>query len=402
MVARSASVGHRGARGWIVSAATVVLVIIPGVVPPHPGAGFVWSPDVLALNAVAAAILMGRHQRPLAVLAAVIGVVAVSVPLGLFNPGLVLAAGVAVYTTMLYATRRRGFVLTALVALAMLAFVFVDGYSGLQNVLTVLLGGAIGDAVRTQRDYVASVTERAERAERTRDAVAGQRVAETRLAIARDLHDVVAHQISVINLHAGVAASSLRNRPADAEKSLAIIRSASRTALTEIGDLMATLRDPTTAIGPFGLSQLDDVVREFASHGMEVAVHIDGDPYELPASIDVTALRVVQEALTNAHKHGTGHRAHVLIGYLPRALRITVSNPTASDGAGARHLGMNQGLIGMRERVDSVRGALRYGADGTGRWLLVADLPTEPAHDDLDTPDDLDAPDDVAAQGDTQ
>ena len=95
-------------------------------------------------------------------------------------------------------------------------------------------------------------------------------------------------------------------------------------------------------------------------------------------------------------QHGTGHRAHVLIGYLPRALRITVSNPTASDGAGARHLGMNQGLIGMRERVDSVRGALRYGADGTGRWLLVADLPTEPAHDDLDSPDDL------AAQGDTQ
>ncbi len=202
MVARSAPAGHRGARGWIVSAATVVLVIIPGVVPPHPGAGFVWSPDVLALNAVAAAILMGRHQRPLAVLAAVIGVIAVSVPLGLFNPGLVLAAGVAVYTTMLYVTRRRGFVLTALVALAMLAFVFVDGYSGLQNVLTVLLGGALGDAVRTQRDYVASVTERAERAERTRDAVAGQRVAETRLAIARDLHDVVAHQISVINLHA--------------------------------------------------------------------------------------------------------------------------------------------------------------------------------------------------------
>jgi signal transduction histidine kinase len=127
-----------------------------------------------------------------------------------------------------------------------------------QHVLVVVLGGVLGDAIRTQRAHLDALTDRAERAERTREALARQRVAEDRLSTARDLHDVVAHQIAVINLHAGVASSALRTRPDSAEASLALIRTASRTVLTEIGDLLAALRDPDA---------VDAGLPGFARHG---------------------------------------------------------------------------------------------------------------------------------------
>ncbi|MGW0173131.1 sensor histidine kinase [Rhodococcus sp. NPDC003322] len=364
------------AMPWIGHVVVTAVVVTGGALSDDPGAGFVWSTDTVLVDAAAAAILLARHRAPFVVLPAVVALVAVGVSIGVFNPGLPVAVAVAVYTAVLNTSRRKGMAIAAVAAALMLVAVAVDGYNGFQSVLTVLLGGTVGEAVRTQRGYVAAVTERAERAERTREALARQRVAETRLAIARDLHDVVAHQISVINLHAGVAASALRDRPAAAEKSLAIVRRASRTVLAEIGDLMATLRDPDAGTGPPGLAQLDDVVRAFASHGMAVTVRMDGDCHDLPGTTDITALRIIQEALTNAHKHGTGREAHVLVECRPRSLRVTVTNPTA-PGVG-EHLGTRQGLIGMGERVESVRGMLTYGHDGTGRWILVADLPTEP------------------------
>lgn len=258
------------AMPWIGHVVVTAVVVSGGALSDDPGAGFVWSTDTVLVDAAAAAILLARHRAPFVVLPAVVALVAVGVSIGVFNPGLPVAVAVAVYTAVLNTSRRKGMTIAAVVAALMLVAVAVDGYNGFQSVLTVLLGGAVGEAVRTQRGYVAAVTERAERAERTREAPARQRVAETRLAIARDLNDVVAHQISVINLHAGVAASALRDRPAAAEKSLAIVRRASRTVLAEIGDLMATLRDPDAGTGPPGLAQLDDVVRAFATGGMRI------------------------------------------------------------------------------------------------------------------------------------
>ncbi|MGW0172980.1 sensor histidine kinase [Rhodococcus sp. NPDC003322] len=387
-MARIHTPSGRPTMHWIGHLAVAVVVLVSGTLAPRPGDGFVWSPPVMALDVAVVVILLARHRAPFVVLPALVALVVVSVPLDLFNPGIATATAIAVYAATVRVSRPRGVLIAVGVAAVMLVAVTVDGYNGFQNVLTVLLGGAVGDAVRTQRDYVTSITERAERAERTREALARQRVAEARLAIARDLHDVVAHQISVINLHAGVASSALRDRPLDAERSLTVIRRASRAALTEIGDLMATLRDPAAAAaGPAGLSQLDDVVREFAGHGVDVTVRIDGDRYELPPTVDVTALRVIQEALTNAHKHGTGREADVLVEYLPRSLRITVTNPTAPDGAARAAPGTRQGLIGMGERVESVRGTLSYGLDGIGTWILVAELPVEPV-DPVDTVDD--------------
>lgn len=365
--------------GHLVASASVVL---SGLAFAHVAAG-ARSGGVVALSVTAALVLLARHRLAWPVLVVEVVLVAVSVPTGLLGPGVGLAVAVAVYTLVLRVSRRTGVTVTACVGAAMLVATVVanpvdpgDGHlDGAQYALAVLLGGALGDAIRTQRAHLAALTERAERAERTREALARQRVAEDRLAVARDLHDVVAHQIAVINLHAGVASSALRTRPDDAESSLVVVRRAARTVLSEIGDLLATLRDPDAVdTGPVGLTQLDEVVRSFAADGLDVTVRTDGQRVELPSTVDLTALRVVQEALANAHKHGSEHRAHLLLEYLPDILRVSVTNPVDPASTGSA-VGTGQGLLGMAERVASVRGTLTHRNSGVGTWTLAVDLP---------------------------
>lgn len=216
---------------------------------------------------------------------------------------------------------------------------------------------AIGDATRTRREYVIAITERAVRAERTRESEASRRVAEDRLRIARDLHDVVAHQIAVINLHAGVASAALPDRPESAEQSLQTVRQAARSVLAEIGDLLAMLRTTTAEADAADhqvfatLAQLDPLVRQFADVGLSVQRHVLGDLTDLPPAVDVVGYRVVQEALTNAHKHGAGG-AELTITRDVDQLVIEVAN---RHGAAGTATGSGHGLDGIRERVASVR-----------------------------------------------
>lgn len=387
---------------WVGHAVASAVVVGAGPLPVSEDVDVEWHGDVVAVTLVAAALLLLRHRLPVTTVAATVGLVWLTVPLGLFNPGVVLAAAIAAFTAAGRLPRRRALwvVLSAGVLVGVAGGIAV-GRGAMQFLLLILLFGALGDLGRVQRERFLAITERAERAEATREALAHQRVAEDRLAIARDLHDAVAHQIAVINLHAGVASSALRERPDDAQHSLAVIRGASRTVLAQIGDLLATLRDPgSSGTGPVSLAQLDDILREFRGHGLDVTVRRLGEARELPAAVDVVALRVIQEALTNAHKHGTEHRAHVVVQYVPGRVHITVSNPipalpaqaaqparsappgpTAADGAAAGH-----GLVGARERVESVRGTLRYGRTGLSTWQLDVDLPTDPRRPDAEAP----------------
>lgn len=386
-------------RRWLWHLLVCAVVVTGGVWFAHVHVGAQLG-TVVALSVAAALLLLFRYRLALPVLVGEVVLLAVSIPTHLLSPGVGLATAVAVYTFSLQVSRRTGAAVTIGLAAAMLVAVVLadpEGHSddppgGDQYVLVVLLAGTLGDAIRTQRAHLAALTERAERAERTREALARQRVAEDRLSVARDLHDVVAHQIAVINLHAGVASSALRTRPDTAESSLAVVRGAARTVLSEIGDLMATLRDPDAVdTAPVGLSQLDEVVRSFATLGLAVTVRTDGQRVELPGTVDVTALRVVQEALTNVHKHGSEPRAELLLTYLPGTLRVSVTNPvdhpaavtTSTDVA----VGTGQGLLGMAERVASVRGTLAHGPSSSGTWTLVVDLPLT-ARADQFTPDE--------------
>jgi signal transduction histidine kinase len=364
---------------WAGHAAASFAVLLTSPLPVEEARMPEWHGGFFAIALVAAVLLLLRRRRPVLTVATTVALVWLSVPTGLFNPGVVLAVAIAAFTASGALTRRRALwlVLGAGVLVSSAAAVAIGRGFG-QFMLLILLFGALGDVIRVQREQFGAITERAERAEATREALANQRVAEDRLAIARDLHDAVAHQIAVINLHAGVAGSALRERPDDAEHSLSVIRQASRTVLTQIGDLLATLRDPGspgTGPGavPVGLAQLDDVLRQFRGHGLDVTVRRIGEARELPAVVDVVALRVIQEALTNAHKHGVEHRAHVVLEYLPDRLHITVVNPVPARVTGAA---AGNGLTGARERVEAVRGTLTHGRAGVGSWALDADLPT--------------------------
>ncbi|MFC8903066.1 sensor histidine kinase [Micromonospora sp. NPDC057140] len=380
--------GDIAAAGFIVSSA-----FVPFQVPEfRPG-----SYAVAAVVIAPAALLPMRRRWPIPVLAGCLLLYGVAASTGTLAPGVVLATSIAMFGVANRMDRRTTLTATgaAVVAMALLSLLSAIGNvfdpRSLQFAVTIAFAAAAGDATRSRREYVAAVIERAERAEQTRESEARRRVTEERLRIARDLHDVVAHQISVISLNAGVASSALRSRPERAQESLGVIRSAARTVLTEIGDLLRLLRaeddDATngTAVPQPGLDQLDRLVRGFVEAGLGVSVRTEGDISTVTSAVDVVAYRVVQEGLTNAHKHGAEHRAHVLIEVDDRRVLVVVTNPvlisSPDDQPGTPQGG--HGLVGLRERVASVRGVVETGMSAGGyRIAACLPLPKEESGDD--------------------
>jgi signal transduction histidine kinase len=387
-----------GVPRWVADAVAVVLVAAAAFVPfplPEfrPTSGL-----VVAIVVAPALLLLLRHRWPLAVLAAVLALFGVAALLGTLSPGTVLAVGIVVFGVAARSTRRRGVVVAAVAAAVVVGFSYLATLTGVsdprvvQFALLIALAAAAGDASRSRREYIEAVTERAERAERTREAEASRRVAEERLRIARDLHDTVAHQISVISLNAGVASSAIETRPEKAVTALATIRRASRTVLGEIADLLEVLRTDEAA-GPAapqpGLDRLDELVASFAEAGLAVTTRVEGELARVGGAVDLVAYRVVQEGLTNALKHGSGGRAHVLVAVGDDEVSVVVTNPVGKRGDrgdhGAGDAGDSgddgdvdgrggYGLLGLRERVAAVRGSVETGVT-VGGFRLAAQLP---------------------------
>jgi signal transduction histidine kinase len=324
----------------------------------------------------------------------VLGVLMVLFAIAAFQGTLLPGVGLAIAATVFHIANTRtrraslivGGVVILLIASVSLIAAVTHGLDPLlfQFVVTVAFASAAGDATRSRREYLIAVTERADRAERTRESEARRRVTEERLRIARDLHDVVAHQISVISLNAGVASSSLDSTPERTRTALLTIRQASRTVLGEIGDLLSMLRaaeqeDSDTA-PQYGLEHIDALLEQFASSGLEVHRRVEGDPSRVTGAVGLVAYRVIQEALTNAHKHGTEPCAHLLVDVSGAALRIIVTNPSEQtsvirqDSSDSRLSGNGLGMLGLRERVASVRGEVETGP-APGGWKLTATIP---------------------------
>jgi signal transduction histidine kinase len=240
------------------------------------------------------------------------------------------------------------------------------------------MAGAAGDAVRSRRAFVDAIRERAERAERTREEEARRRVAEERLRIARDLHDVVAHHIALVNVQAGVAAHVMDRRPDQAKEALAHVREASRSALNELRATVGLLRqsgDPEAPTEPApGLDVLDELVITFRQAGLPVEVARADDGVRLPAAVDLAAYRIIQEALTNVQKHaGSDAKAEVSVIRVGPTLEVTVlDNGVDPDG---QTDGGGHGLLGMRERVTALGGALTAGPRYGGGFRVQAILP---------------------------
>ncbi|MEU8821229.1 histidine kinase [Actinoplanes sp. NPDC048796] len=224
-----------------------------------------------------------------------------------------------------------------------------------------------GAAIRSRQQYIAAIEERARWAVETREAEAQRRVAEERLRIARDLHDVVGHQVAVIKLHTGLARRTLRADADRAEAALREAEAATGTVLREMAGMLRVLRE--TDEPPAGLAGVEDLVATLRAGGMDIAVEREGDPGRVPDLAGMTAYRVVQELLTNARKHGHGPvELAVRIG--GGSLVVEVSNPVAATAAGTP----GYGLIGMRERVAAAGGHLSADRRGT-MFRATVELP---------------------------
>ncbi|MGW7005970.1 sensor histidine kinase [Streptomyces sp. NPDC054933] len=250
------------------------------------------------------------------------------------------------------------------------------------------LAWVIGDSLRTRRAYYAQLEERAERLQREREAQAKAAVAAERARIARELHDVVAHNVSVMVVQADGAAYVLDASPDQAKQALSTISQTGRLALAEMRRLLGLLRASDDSGGEYvpqpGVDQLGDLIDQVRGAGLPVDFAVDGTPRPLSSGVELTAYRIVQEALTNTRKHGgPDARATVHITYGDAELQMLIED----DGRGAQHElyeeggadGLGQGMIGMRERIAMVGGTLDTGPRPGGGFRISAALPLKPS-----------------------
>src|SRR5512132_1234373 len=331
--------------------------------------------------------LAGRRRFPGTVLVLVVASglagAALSLPPFFLGPAIL----VAVYSVAAYGSQ---WVSLAGLAVAELGLVAVQRtpfgleFEGLALVGFVgILAAAwlLGQFAHNYRAYAARLEERTTEPERARAELARRAVVEERLRLARELHDVVAHAMSVIAVQSGVGAHVADTNPQEAAKALAAIEATSRAALEELRRLLGVLRqedEPQGALAPVpGLADLDSLLAEVGKAGLVVKLQINGTRPPLPAGVDLSAYRIVQEALTNVVKHAGPAHAQVVVGYRDQDVTVEVIDdgrgavPSASDG----RVGTGHGLIGMRERVQVFGGDLQTGPRPGGGFRVAARLP---------------------------
>jgi signal transduction histidine kinase len=304
-----------------------------------------------------------------------------------------------------------------LIVLAQSAPGHTEPYDAIVIVLTLVAAWTVGTLNRARREALAVESDRASRAEAKADALAeraAQAAAAERLRIARELHDVVAHHVSLMAVQAEAAGSLLPDRPAEAARSVDLIGQTARQAMTELRRMLGVLRDSGAAhsaplvaerlaLTPAAsLARVDEVLDNVRSAGLPVSYKVWGMPVELSPSVDLTAYRIVQEALTNTMRHAPGAATLVEIAYEEEYLTIRVTNSEASSGAGneaddgettrasppapsrrsrSPASGVNGtakggfGLAGIAERVSSCGGTLTVGPREAGGFHVVARLP---------------------------
>ncbi|MEU6882785.1 sensor histidine kinase [Streptomyces sp. NPDC046712] len=341
------------------------------------------------LMVLGAAALVLRRRDPLAVLAFTGGVALLELIADDRPAPVAMSAVIALYTVAARTDRpttwRVGLLTMAVLTGAAMLFGPTPWYA--QENLGVFawtgMAAAAGDAVRSRRAFVDAIRERAERAERTRDEEARRRVAEERLRIARDLHDVVAHHIALVNVQAGVAAHVMDKRPDQAKEALAHVREASRSALNELRATVGLLRqsgDPEAPTEPApGLAVLDELLATFRNAGLPVELARADEDADLPAAVDLAAYRIIQEALTNVQKHaGPDAKAEVSVVRVGRTVEITVLDNGVPQQAPPADTG-GHGLLGMRERVTALGGRLTAAPRYGGGFRVQAILPVTAA-----------------------
>ncbi len=345
----------------------------------------------LMAGAVTCVPLAWRRRAPLAVVVCVLASVAVPYDRVLFRieqhgQGPVtpfLATILAVFSFGAYGKPIKATSAVVLVSVAAAGVVFhLAGNNpdpGFWVALTIFWG--LGRLFRERIRRVAELEDHTVQLQRNRDADARAAVADERARISRELHDVVAHSVSVMVIQAGAARHTLDPTNVEMNNALASIESAGRQALVELRRLLGILRraDDEPALAPVpGMAQLSALVQQMRDAGLPAELHIEGQETPLPPGIDLAAYRIVQEALTNSLKHARARRAEVVIRYRPHQLELdVVDDGPAGHSARPNRDGAGHGLIGMRERVSIYGGVLDAGPNPGGGFAVHVSLPLE-------------------------
>jgi signal transduction histidine kinase len=367
----------------VADAAVPILVAAVIVVGEILGDGSDRS-GAMILGIAAAAVLWGRRRFPAATLAASAILVAVLFHLD-HSAGVVamFAPAVALYSLALRRGRRAQLLAgAAAVGAVIMADVLRGGsptvLQTLGHVLLVSIPLLAAEAIRTHRSYLQVLEERVELAERTREQEARRRAEQERLRIARELHDLVAHTLTEINVQAGAAAEQLQSGLA--RVALERIEDASHRAIGELRAVLGVLRDPGHADAPLlpapGITDIPELVDRVRDTGLDVRLRVDGDqPSQLSDASSLAAYRIIQEALTNARRHAPGAPVTVGVTFDIERMSILVQNPGA--GPGHHDVAPGVGLLGMTERATAAGGVLRAGRTEEG-FAVHARLPYLP------------------------
>ncbi|HEX3491182.1 MAG TPA: histidine kinase [Streptosporangiaceae bacterium] len=367
------------ARQYAVDAVIAAVVITLQLLGSHAATGWhehAAAPGVAAYLVLAAGggSLLARRRYPVAVLAITLASALTAAELGASVVWLALV--VAFFTAVL--ARKRAAAIAALIIGYLGAIwppwrISQRGHSsvtmalGLAACLIFLL--LVAELIRNRN-------QRAADAQRRRDEELRRRASEERMRMARDLHDVVAHNIAVINVQANTALHLMDRQPERARTALSNINDVSKQALVELRSVLGVLRgvDGAAPRAPApGLAQLGDLVDHATAAGLNVRVEEDGQPGPLPADVDLSAYRIIQEALTNTARHSRGTQATVRLGYADHGLEVAVDD----DGppSGSSHGGSGNGIAGMTERATALGGTLRAGPRPGGGFQVRAWLP---------------------------
>jgi len=324
-----------------------------------------------ALGALQTLPLLWRRRRPLAVVAVVTVAVVATIAFDYWLFPFQLA--IALYT-LAASTRTRAALLTAAVSIAATAIALAVGSSAFGDaaarVVFLVAAWLLGDSIRSRRAYIHEIEEKATRLEREREAEAQRVAAEEQARIARELHDVVAHALSVIVVQAAAADDVFEVDPRRAREPIQAIEQASRAALGDLRRVLGILQDGAEYEPQPGLARLDSLVERVRATGLEVDVEVEGAARPLPAAVDLSAYRIVQEALTNTLKHAGAAHATVRVRYGDE-LGLEIRD----DGKGGGEANGGSGLIGMRERVAMLGGRVASGSRPEGGYVVTAEIP---------------------------
>jgi signal transduction histidine kinase len=370
---------------WLVDVGPVALIVLAGGLGIALGTHRPGRAGLLgvALALIAITLLM-RRRAPFLALAVVLATSAIAD----YGPISVLPALIALLTVVMRTDRRRALAAGVLTAIVIVATPAIHGgplttlQEYLSHLVPVGLAVAVGFYLRARSDYIDGLRERAERLERERELLSRQAVGDERVRIARELHDVVAHHVSLMVVQAQ-ALGATGDLGAEQQSSLTRIAGLGREAMSEMHRMLGVLRledgtDAEREPQP-GVHDLDALVARSRDAGIEASLEVRGEPRALPPGVETSAYRIVQEALTNVIRHAHARHAAVTVTYGADDLELIV----ADDGVGANGSGQSNGsveghgLIGMRERVALFGGQLEAGAVPTGRGYRVrASLPT--------------------------